>query len=211
VTARGGLYRRAGKRLLDVLLGGAALIVASPVLLVVALALMLTQGRPVFFLQARPGRAGRLFDIVKFRTMRAAASRAPAQLPDEARLTGVGRFLRRTSLDELPELFNVVRGDMSLVGPRPLLPEYLPLYSAEQSRRHDVRPGMTGWAQVNGRNALRWEEKFQLDVWYVDRVSFALDMKILALTAWAVLRGAGISAQGHATMPRFTGSSDGGS
>ena len=209
--SRGKVYRRAGKRLLDAAVASIAVLVALPVLAVVALVLWATQGRPIFFVQERPGRRGRPFGIIKFRTMRRAPDGGAPALPDDQRLTRVGRFLRRTSLDEVPELVNVVRGDMSLVGPRPLLPEYLPLYTPEQARRHDVRPGITGWAQVNGRNALSWEDKFRLDVWYVDHVSLALDVKILALTAWAVLRGSGISAEGHATMPRFTGSSDGGS
>lgn len=210
MRAGAAIYRGAGKRLLDLVLGSAALLLLSPVLAGVALVLLVAQGRPVLFLQARPGLAGRLFAIVKFRTMRVARADADPHASDEARLTPAGRFLRRTSLDELPELLNVLRGDMSLVGPRPLLPEYLPLYTPEQARRHEVRPGITGWAQVNGRNALTWEQKFQLDVWYVDNVSFVLDAKTLALTAWAVLRGAGISAAGHATMPPFTGSREGG-
>jgi lipopolysaccharide/colanic/teichoic acid biosynthesis glycosyltransferase len=204
------LYRRVGKRGLDVALAGVALAVVAPILAVVSVVLWIVQGRPILFRQLRPGWRGRLFEIIKLRTMRRVGSGELASVPDARRLTAVGRFLRRTSLDELPELINVLRGDMSLVGPRPLLPEYLPLYTPEQARRHEVRPGITGWTQVNGRNALSWEQKFRLDVWYVDHVSFALDLEVIALTAWAVLRGVGVSAEGHATMGRFTGGSEGG-
>ena len=202
-------YRSLGKRVLDVTIAAGGLIFLSPLLAVVALALWAAQGWPLFFVQLRPGLNGRLFGIIKFRTMRPIARGSSQDPPDEVRLTRIGRLLRSTSLDELPELVNVLKADMSLVGPRPLLPEYLPLYSAEQARRHEVRPGITGWAQVEGRNALGWDEKFHLDVWYVDNLSFALDIKILLMTAWAVLRGVGISAEGHATMPRFTGTSGG--
>lgn len=163
-------------------------------------------GSPVLFTQERPGLRGKPFRIFKFRTMSEARDTAGNLLPDAERLSPLGRFLRATSLDELPELLNVVRGEMSLVGPRPLLMEYMPLYTAEQARRHEVRPGVTGWAQVNGRNALSWEEKFQLDVWYVDNVSIWLDLKIIWLTFEAVLTRQGINQQGHATMKRFTGS-----
>ncbi len=161
------------------------------------------QGRPVLFRQPRAGLKGRPFSILKFASMRDTRGPDGALLPDAQRLTRVGRFLRWTSLDELPELLNVLRGDMSLVGPRPLLLAYLPRYSPAQARRHEVRPGITGWAQVNGRNAVSWEEKFTLDVWYVDHVSFGLDLRILARTAWAVLRAQGVRAEGHATMPEF--------
>jgi sugar transferase EpsL len=197
------IYRAAGKRALDVILAAAALVALSPVLLAVAVAVRVKLGRPVLFRQVRPGRGGRPFELLKFRTMRDVAGRP---LPDAERLTAFGRLLRRTSLDELPELWNVLRGDMSVVGPRPLLMEYLLLYSAEQARRHEVRPGITGWAQVNGRNALSWEEKFRLDVEYVDRCSLAMDLRILAMTAVAVATARGVSAEGSATMPRFTGS-----
>ena len=164
----------------------------------------------MLFRQDRPGLHGRPFEVLKFRTMLDAAGPDGRPLPDAERLTGLGRFLRRTSLDELPQLWNVLRGDISLVGPRPLLMQYLPRYSPEQARRHEVCPGITGWAQVNGRNALTWEEKFELDVWYVDHWSLALDLRILAMTAWRVLRGAGVAQAGHATMPEFMGRQGGG-
>lgn len=193
------------KRGFDLVVAGTALIVLSPLLLVVAVLVRLDLGAPVLFWQLRPGLHGRPFRMVKFRTMRNACDAQGRPLPDEQRLTRFGRFLRSTSLDELPELWNVVKGDMSLVGPRPLLMEYLPLYTPEQARRHEVRPGITGWAQVNGRNALSWEDKFRLDVWYVDHRSLWLDLKILALTVRKVLAREGISAAGEATMPRFRG------
>jgi lipopolysaccharide/colanic/teichoic acid biosynthesis glycosyltransferase len=194
------------KRLLDVVVSATVLLVLSPVLLATALAVRVGIGSPVLFRQERPGLHGRPFTMVKFRTMRDAVDRAGHPLPDAARLTRLGRVLRSTSLDELPELWNVLRGEMSLVGPRPLLMEYLPLYTAEQARRHDVRPGVTGWAQVNGRNALSWEEKFALDVWYVDHRSFRLDLEILLLTVKKVFVREGISQQGQATAERFRGS-----
>lgn len=171
-----------------------------------ALAIRFRMGAPVFFHQVRPGVRGQPFRMLKFRTMSDARGPDGHLLPDAERLTPLGRFLRSSSLDELPELWNVLRGDMSLVGPRPLLMEYVPLYTPEQARRHEVRPGITGWAQVNGRNALSWEAKFALDVWYVDNQSFWLDLKILWLTVWRVLKRDGISADGEATMPRFRGS-----
>jgi lipopolysaccharide/colanic/teichoic acid biosynthesis glycosyltransferase len=171
----------------------------------VALAVRLKLGPPVLFRQRRPGLHGEPFDLLKFRTMLEARDAAGQSLPDASRLTPFGRWLRSTSLDELPELINVLRGDMSLVGPRPLLVEYLARYTPEQARRHEARPGITGWAQVNGRNAVSWEEKFRLDVWYVDHHSTWLDLKILALTIARVLRRDGISAQGDATMPAFQG------
>jgi len=182
-----------------------ALAVLSPVLLVIAAITRAKLGSPILFSQPRPGRNGRIFTIWKFRTMLGSADAAGRGRSDAERLTRFGRTLRATSLDELPELWNVLRGEMSLVGPRPLLVEYLPLYSPEAARRHEVRPGITGWAQINGRNALTWEEKFRLDVWYVDHRTFSLDLKILALTVVRVLRRKGISAAGEATMPRFTG------
>ena len=194
------------KRLLDfiaALLGLIAL--ALPLLLLIAL-IRRKLGSPVFFRQTRPGLHGQPFEMVKFRTMTDACGPDGALLPDAERLTPFGRFLRSTSLDELPELWNVLKGDMSLVGPRPLLMEYLPLYSPEQARRHAVRPGVTGWAQVNGRNAISWEEKFALDTWYVDHQSLLLDMKILWLTVKKVLVREGISAAGEATIGKFTGS-----
>ena len=174
-------------------------------LLFLALQVRRKLGDPAFFRQTRPGLGGRPFNMVKFRTMTDARGAGGELLPDADRLTSFGRFLRASSLDELPELWNVIKGDMSLVGPRPLLMDYLPFYSAEQARRHEVRPGITGWAQINGRNALSWEEKFKLDVWYVDNRSLWLDIKILWLTVRKVLVRDGISAAGEATMPRFTG------
>lgn len=193
------------KRAFDVIAGLALLILAAPVMLAAAVAVLLSLGRPVFFRQMRPGLGGRPFAMVKFRTMREARDGAGAPLGDDKRLTPTGRFLRASSFDELPELWNVLKGDMSLVGPRPLLMEYLPLYTKEQARRHEARPGITGWAQVNGRNALSWEEKFALDVWYVDHRTFGLDMRILAKTFLSVLSREGINAAGHATMPPFAG------
>ena len=193
------------KRVIDVVGASTALVLLSPLLAVVALLVRLRMGAPVLFRQQRPGRDGRPFVMTKFRTMTDRRDANGALLPDADRLTALGRFLRRTSLDELPELLNVVHGDMSLVGPRPLLMEYLPLYSAEQARRHEVRPGITGWAQVNGRNALTWDEKFALDVWYVDHRSPRLDFEILAKTVSQVFSGHGVSAPGHATMEPFRG------
>ena len=194
------------KRLFDVVVAAIGLVLLSPLMAAVGLLVRARLGPPVLFAQERPGLGGRPFRIWKFRTMREATDASGAPLPDERRLTPLGRFLRGTSLDELPELLNVLRGDMSLVGPRPLLMEYLPLYTPEQARRHEVRPGITGWAQVNGRNAISWEEKFALDVWYVDNRSLLLDLRILALTAAKVLAREGIGQEGRATMERFTGS-----
>jgi lipopolysaccharide/colanic/teichoic acid biosynthesis glycosyltransferase len=197
------LYRRFGKRAVDLAGAVLALLATAPLALAVALLVRLLLGSPVLYRQRRPGLGGRPFELWKFRTMRDATDAAGGLLPDAARLTRFGRWLRRTSLDELPELVNVLRGEMSLVGPRPLLIEYLPRYDAVQARRHEVRPGITGWAQVHGRNAVGWEERFRLDVWYVDHLSLRLDLAILLRTAGQVLRGRGISAAGHATMPRF--------
>lgn len=194
------------KRLFDVSIAALALLLLSPVLLMLTIAVGAFLGRPVLFKQERPGLHGRLFKLIKFRSMRDAHDANGQSLPDSKRLTNFGRLLRKTSLDELPELWNVLKGDMSLVGPRPLLTEYLPRYSSEQMRRHDVRPGVTGWAQVKGRNRLSWEEKFELDVWYVDHRSMWLDLKILAMTFLAVFRTHEISQQGHATAEKFKGS-----
>jgi lipopolysaccharide/colanic/teichoic acid biosynthesis glycosyltransferase len=196
----------APKRAIDVTVAGAGLVVLSPVLLAIAVAVRWSMGRPVLFRQVRPGRAGEPFALLKFRTMTDRCDADGRPLSDAERLTALGRLLRRTSLDELPELWNVVRGDMSLVGPRPLLVEYLPLYSPEQARRHEVRPGITGWAQVNGRNATTWDARFAHDVYYVDHRSLRLDLRILLRTVAQVLTGAGVSAPGEATMARFTGS-----
>jgi sugar transferase EpsL len=194
------------KRVFDLVVAAAAVALLAPLLLAIAVAVRLCLGKPVFFMQERPGLHGVPFRIVKFRTMRDAVDAAGRPLPDGERLTRLGKFLRSSSLDELPELWNVLRGDMSLVGPRPLLMQYLPLYSAEQARRHEVRPGITGWAQVNGRNAPSWDEKFRLDTWYVEHASFWLDLKIMALTVWTMVRRDGINHEGHATMPVFMGS-----
>ncbi len=194
------------KRILDFTAALMALLLLCLPLAVLTLLVRRKLGHPAFFRQVRPGLHGRPFEMVKFRTMTDARGPGGALLPDADRLTPFGQFLRSSSLDELPGLWNVFKGDMSLVGPRPLLMEYLPLYSPEQARRHEVRPGITGWAQVNGRNALGWDDKFKLDVWYVDHRSLWLDIKILWLTVKKVLVRDGISAAGEATMPRFTGS-----
>lgn len=194
------------KRLLDVTGAATALFLLSPVVLTVAYLVRTHLGSPVLFVQVRPGLQGKPFRMYKFRTMTDARDVDGNLLPDAVRLTAFGKWLRATSLDELPELINVLRGEMSLVGPRPLLMEYLPLYSPEQARRHEARPGITGWAQINGRNAISWEQKFALDVWYVDHQSVWLDIRVLALTVWRVLRREGISAAGEATMTRFEGS-----
>lgn len=194
------------KRLMDIGVSGLALVALSPMLLLLWLLVRRRMGAPALFRQERPGLHGRPFEMIKFRTMRDAIGPDGAPLPDSERLTPFGRWLRATSLDELPELWNVLKGDMSLVGPRPLLMEYLPLYTPEQARRHEVRPGVTGWAQVNGRNALTWERKFELDVWYVDRHNLWLDLRILLLTVGRIIRKDGISAPGSATAERFTGS-----
>jgi len=196
------------KRLFDISLSSIGLILLSPLLAILAVLVRIFLGHPILFTQQRPGYKGIPFLIYKFRTM--TNDRAPdgSLLPDKQRLSPLGRFLRSLSLDELPELINVLRGEMSLVGPRPLLMEYLPLYSPEQMRRHDALPGITGWAQIHGRNALTWEEKFRLDVWYVDHWSFALDLKILVLTFWKVLKREGISQPGQATTEYFRGNEE---
>lgn len=199
---------KGGKRAFDVVASLLLLILLSPALLLVALTILTTMGRPIFFRQVRPGLDGRPFRMIKFRSMHDARDAQGAPLPDDQRLGKVGRLLRSTSLDEVPELLNVLRGDMSLVGPRPLLMEYLPLYSADQFRRHQVRPGLTGLAQVGGRNALSWDEKFALDLRYIDQWSMALDLKILAETIWMVLFRHGISHSDHATAPKFQGNQD---
>ncbi len=201
---RNNFYTRYGKRWLDLGLALTALLVLAPVLAIVAAIVRWRFGAPVFFTQERIGRYGSAFRIIKFRTMTNARDASGQLLPDEQRLTPLGRFLRNTSLDELPELWNILRGEMSFVGPRPLLPEYLPYYTPEEARRHEVAPGLTGWAQVNGRNALAWDKRFQFDVWYADNISFWLDVKILAMTVFKVLARQDISAHGHATMPKFS-------
>ena len=194
------------KRLFDLFAACLALIVLSPLILLAAVGVLVMLGRPVFFIQTRPGHHGKPFDIYKLRTMLQPTSATSGADSDAERMTSFGRFLRRTSLDELPELWNVIRGDMSLVGPRPLLMEYLELYSPSQARRHEVRPGITGWAQVEGRNSLSWEEKFDLDVWYVDNRSMWLDLMIMLLTVFKVLKKEDISQDGQATMTKFLGS-----
>jgi len=195
------------KRLFDFTVSTIGLLLLAPVIAWIAFQIRLKLGSPVFFRQVRPGKDGKTFEMIKFRTMRDAIDKDFNPLPDSERMTPFGAFLRSSSLDELPELWNVLKGDMSLVGPRPLLMEYILLYSPEQARRHEARPGVTGWAQVNGRNAISWEQKFQLDVWYVDNQSLWLDIKILFLTIKKVLVRDGISAAGEATMSKFTGSS----
>lgn len=194
------------KRFFDIIASAIGLLLLLPVIAMVALQIRRILGSPVLFRQVRPGKDGQPFEMIKFRTMRNAIDQDGNPLPDSERMTPFGAILRSTSLDELPELWNVLTGDMSLVGPRPLLMEYLPLYSKEQYRRHKVRPGVTGWAQVNGRNAISWEDKFKLDVWYVENRSFWLDLKIVYLTVKKVLVRDGISAEGEATMSKFTGS-----
>lgn len=198
-----GLYARVVKRPLDLTVSLAALILAAPLMLIVSVAIVLVMGRPLLFRQQRVGLANRVFTIFKFRTM--VDDGRTSDEHDGDRITRLGRWLRRTSLDELPELFNIVRGDMSLVGPRPLLVRYLPRYSVVQARRHEVRPGLTGWAQVNGRNALSWPDKFRFDVFYVDHMSAWLDLRIVVLTVVQVLRGRGISEHGHASAREFMG------
>ena len=201
-------YEKYIKRLLDIVLSGLALIILSPVLLVVAILVWTKLGSPVIFCHERPGKNGKLFKLYKFRSMTNECDENGKLLPDEVRLTQFGKMLRSTSLDELPELWNILRGDMSIVGPRPLLVHYLPLYNEEQSHRHDVRPGLTGWAQAHGRNAISWEEKFELDVWYVRNLSFAVDVKTVFLTAKSVIRREGISDGKAVNMEEFKGTKE---
>ena len=196
------------KRFFDLLVALLGLIILTPILLILVLLVRVFHGTPILFIQNRPGYKGKSFQIYKFRTMTNRSAPDGSLLPDAERMTPFGRFLRATSMDELPELLNVLRGEMSLVGPRPLLEQYLPLYSEEQVRRHDMLPGITGWAQVNGRNAISWQEKFKLDVWYVDHWSFGLDLKILWLTFRKVFKREGISQEGQATMQPFTGNNE---
>ena len=203
-------YEKYMKRALDILLSGLALIVLSPVLLVTAILVRTKLGSPVIFHQDRPGKDEKIFRLYKFRSMTDERDENGNLLPDEVRLTKFGKLLRATSLDELPELWNILRGDMSIVGPRPLLVKYLPLYNEEQKHRHDVHPGLTGWAQANGRNALSWEEKFQLDVWYVEHISFWVDVKTIFLTVKNVLRREGISSGTAVTMEEFKGTKESG-
>jgi sugar transferase EpsL len=194
------------KRAFDFFFSIILIIFLSPIIFFIGIIVFTTMGRPFLFAQIRPGYKGKPFRIYKFRTMNNLADESGNMLPDAMRLTRIGRFMRRLSLDELPQLFNVIKGDLSFVGPRPLLMEYLPLYTPEQARRHDVRPGITGWAQINGRNVITWEERFELDIWYVDHRSLWLDMEILLRTVLKVIKGTDISAEGCVTMPKFTGS-----
>ncbi|MBQ8127237.1 MAG: sugar transferase [Prevotella sp.] len=206
IPEKRGFYRNYAKRGLDVVLSFAALLVLCPILLVGYILLRIANGKAgAFFLQERPGKNGRIFRIVKFKTMNDRRDADGKLLPDAERLTRIGRIVRSTSIDELPQLWNVLRGDMSLIGPRPLLPQYLPLYNKEQSRRHEVRPGITGWAQCHGRNAISWTEKFRLDVWYVDHLSLWVDLQVILLTVKKVLVREGINETGQATMEAFNG------
>ena len=199
------LYRNFFKRVIDFILALAGFIILLPLFIIATILLLFANNGKPFFFQRRPGKHGNIFLLVKFKTMNDAKDASGNLLPDERRLTPVGKFIRKTSLDEIPQLLNVIKGDMSLIGPRPLLVEYLPLYTREQNRRHEVRPGITGWAQVNGRNAISWEKKFELDVYYVDHMSLLLDLKIIILTIKKIFKSEGISQQGHATMPAFKG------
>lgn len=200
------MYKHCFKRVLDFCISLTALICISPILLVVTVWLhFANKGAGAFFLQERPGKDAKIFKVIKFKTMTDERDAEGSLLPDEARLTKVGRFVRSTSIDELPQLVNVLKGDMALIGPRPLLVQYLPLYSPEQARRHEVRPGISGWAQCHGRNAISWTEKFKLDVWYVDHVSLWTDLKVIAITVMKVLKQADINEAGHATMEAFNG------
>jgi undecaprenyl phosphate N,N'-diacetylbacillosamine 1-phosphate transferase len=199
------MYKKLFKPVFDKLLALIFIILFSPIMLIVAVLIYCWDGKPILFIQERPGYKGKVFKIYKFRTMTNERDEYANLLPDEKRLKGIGKLIRSLSLDELPQLFNVLRGDMSFVGPRPLLVEYLPLYSERQKKRHDVKPGITGWAQVNGRNAISWEQKFEYDVWYVENQSFWLDMKILFLTIWKVIKKEGISQEGRSTMEKFNG------
>ncbi len=208
IRKKGGFYRRYFKRPLDFVLSLTAIIILSPILLFIALLVRIKLGSPVIFKQQRPGMNEKIFTLYKFRTMTDERGKKGELLPDEVRLTEFGKFLRATSLDELPELFNILKGDMSIVGPRPLLTEYLPLYNEHQRRRHEVRPGLTGWAQVNGRNAITWEEKFNYDVEYVNKISFLLDVKIILLTILKIIKKEGINQPGEATMKPFMGSTE---
>lgn len=197
------MYKAFVKRIVDLFFSIAGIILLLPVFLLITIILLLANNGKAFFFQKRPGLNGELFKIIKFKTMTDKKDSNGNLLPDEKRLTAIGSFVRKTSLDELPQLFNVLVGDMSLIGPRPLMPQYLPLYSITQGRRHEVKPGITGWAQVNGRNAISWKQKFEYDVWYVDNISMALDMKIIFYTFRKVFSTNDVSADGHATMPLF--------
>lgn len=199
------MYRNFVKRILDIIISGIALLCFCPIILVLIAILMIANKYSAFFVQERPGKDGKIFKLVKFKTMTDKTDSDGNLLPDDKRLTKIGAFIRSTSLDELPQLWNVLKGDMSLIGPRPLLIQYLPLYSSEQARRHEVKPGITGWAQINGRNAITWKQKFEYDVWYVDNISFALDLKILWLTFKKVVARENINSTTSATMEYFNG------
>ncbi|WP_312697190.1 sugar transferase [Sphingobacterium mizutaii] len=199
------MYRYFFKRIIDLIISCIGLLLLSPVFLIVLIGLIFANSGKPFFLQKRPGKKGKVFRIIKFRTMNERRGKDGELLPDSERLTKIGSFVRKTSLDEIPQLINVLKGDMSLIGPRPLLVQYLPLYNEHQARRHEVRPGITGWAQVNGRNAISWKQKFDYDVWYVDHLSLGLDLKILYLTVLKVVKRDGISQEGQATMEAFKG------
>jgi undecaprenyl phosphate N,N'-diacetylbacillosamine 1-phosphate transferase len=199
------MYRNFLKPLLDVLLSVLALVVLSPLFILCIILLFFANSGKPFFLQRRPGKNEKIFTVIKFKTMNDKKDAQGNLLPDEQRLTAIGKFIRKTSLDEMPQLINVVKGDMSLIGPRPLLVEYLPLYNEFEKRRHEVKPGITGWAQVNGRNAISWKQKFEYDIWYIDHLSFIVDIKILFLSVVKILQAKGISSEGFATMERFTG------
>jgi len=199
------MYFKVIKPIFDVFFALVLLVLLSPFFVLVSIFIFFTMGRPLFFTQERPGYKEKIFIIYKFRTMNNERDKSGMLLPDQVRLGKVGKFIRSTSLDELPQLFNIIKGDMSFVGPRPLLREYLPLYNMEQKKRHDVKPGLTGWAQVNGRNAISWEDKFLLDIWYVEHVNFMLDMKIICLTVWKVLHTSDISSQTTVGMEKFKG------
>lgn len=199
------MYKNFFKRVIDFIVALLGFVILSPVFLIVTIGLFFANGGKPFFFQSRPGKGGNIFKIIKFKTMNDKRDAEGKLLPDAERLTPVGAFVRKTSLDEIPQLINVIRGDMSLIGPRPLLVEYLPLYNTHQARRHEVRPGITGWAQVNGRNAISWKQKFDYDVWYVDNISFVLDVKIILMTIKKVFKREGISAEGHVTIEPFTG------
>ena len=202
------VYIRIVKPAFDSIVALAGFILLLPVFVLVSILLYIVNNGSIFFYQRRPGKNERIFSIIKFKTMNDRKDKEGNLLPDEKRLTAVGKFIRKTSLDEIPQLLNVIRGDMSLIGPRPLLVEYLPLYNSQQRRRHEVKPGITGWAQVNGRNAINWEQKFEKDIWYVDNVSFKLDMRILLKTFAKVFKSEGINNQNHATMPFFKGNAN---
>ena len=199
------MYKYFVKRIIDFFSALSGLIVFSPILLLLILILGISYKGSCFFFQKRPGKKGKIFKVIKFKTMNDKKDKQGKLLPDAMRLTKIGKFVRKTSLDELPQLINVLKGDMSLIGPRPLLPEYLPLYNETQNKRHNVKPGITGWAQVNGRNAITWEKKFELDVWYVENISFKLDLKITIKTIYKVIKSEDINTENHATTTKFTG------